>query len=148
VHSIAEEVAERYLVRLMLHIPSLTTRVVERRAPDGFRHPTYRTLFQALLADGADSNIERLADRVNADALETAQQLLAEPIDELNRDETIEGCLQKLRVRDVVGRLREIDREQPLASGAEKDALLVEKTELQRGIKGQPRYKQSARPDS
>jgi hypothetical protein len=65
-------------------------------------------------------------------AVEELQALLAEPDALVDMRRTIDDSLMMLRKREMKTRMVEITRMLPLASGEEKDELIVEKTKLQR----------------
>jgi DNA primase len=126
--------AERELVRAMLTERAVIERVTERLGPDSFQEPLYREIFSTLLERGADASIEQLAEKMSRNAIEVMQQLLAEPeaIQDLNR--TVEDSLAKVERRRIEQRNRRINALIPMATGAEKDALLEEKQANQKEL--------------
>jgi DNA primase len=122
--------AERELLRVLLHRPAYFEQVVERVGADGFRDPELARIFAAMAALGADSGPEALADRLDPDSVETMQELLDEPGGLDHADEIVTGSLALLYERQLAERMREIDRELPLANSEEKDQLTREKMSL------------------
>jgi hypothetical protein len=79
---------------------------------------------------GTDAGHERLAERLDADAVELLQELLEETGGLDHADETIAGSIASLHDRDLRRRLAEIDGLMPLADSQEKDMLTLEKMRL------------------
>jgi len=122
--------AERELVRVLLHRPSYFEQVVERVGADDFRDPELGRIFATMVALGADSGPEALAERLDQESVEVMQELLDEPGGLDHADETVSGSLALLHERQLAERMSEIDRELPLANSEEKDQLTREKMNL------------------
>jgi DNA primase len=124
------EAAERQLLRVLLHRPSFLEQVMERVGPESFHTPELRRIFSALAEHGADAGPEKLAEQLDEDAVVVLQALLEDTGGLDRAEETVFGSLAALHERALIERLREIDREQPIATGDEKDRLLQEKAAL------------------
>jgi DNA primase len=122
--------AERELVRVLLHRPAYFEQVVERVGADDFRDPELGRIFATMVALGADTGPEALAERLDQESVEAMQELLDEPGGLDHADETVSGSLALLHERQLAERMSEIDRELPLANSEEKDQLTREKMNL------------------
>ncbi|MCC6319329.1 MAG: DNA primase [Gemmatimonadaceae bacterium] len=126
--------AERELIRAMLRERAVIERVAERFGPDSFQEPTYRAIFERVLALEESATIEQLAEGMSHDAIEAMQGLLAEPEAIQHLERTVEDSLSRLEVRRLEERNRAIDALTPMAQGEEKDVLIAEKMGNQREI--------------
>ena len=126
------ESAERELVRVMVHERGEVDALAERVDPADFQNPQLREIFQTLVKLGDEASIEDLSSALTSDAVEEMQALLEEPDALVDVRRTIDDSLTVLRRRDITTRMSEITRLLPLATGDEKDVLIVEKTKLQR----------------
>lgn len=122
--------AERELVRAMVQDRSRVEPIAERIGPDMFRHPEYRAIFSALLEKGEDATMDELAGVLDAEALETMEEMLGEGQAQVNAQRTIDDSITRLHVREMEERLVEIDRLLPLANEAEREALSKEREKL------------------
>jgi DNA primase len=126
------ESAERELVRVMVHERGEVDALAERVGPGEFRNAELREIFQTLVQLGDEASIEDLSSALTPAAVEEMQALLEEPDALVDVRRTIDDSLTVLRKREMKMRMAEITRMLPLASGEEKDVLIVEKTRLQR----------------
>jgi len=126
------ESAERELVRVMVHERGQVDGLAERVDPAEFQNAELREIFQTLVTLGDEATIEQLSSVLSAPAVEELQALLDEPDALVDMRRTIDDSLMMLRKREMKTRMGEITRMLPLASGVEKDELIVEKTKLQR----------------
>jgi hypothetical protein len=126
------ESAERELVRVMVHERGEVDALAERVDPADFQNPQLREIFQTLVKLGDEASIEDLSSALTPDAVEEMQALLEEPDALVDVRRTIDDSLGVLRRREIKTRMSEITRLLPLATGDEKDVLIVEKTKLQR----------------
>ncbi|HEU4565183.1 MAG TPA: DNA primase [Gemmatimonadaceae bacterium] len=122
--------AERTLLLVMLHHRGHIEPLLDRVGPDDFEEPRHRELFRALLDEGADAPVERLAERLSPEAASLMQRMLERQPEVMDVDlqKIIEDSLRKLRERDLRDRLAELFREMKGRpdSAPEKDALLRE----------------------
>jgi DNA primase len=126
------ESAERELVRVMVHERGEVDALAERVDPGDFRNAELREIFQTLVHLGDEASIEDLSSALTPAAVEELQALLEEPDALVDVRRTIDDSLMVLRKREMKARMTEITRMLPLATGDEKDVLIVEKTRLQR----------------
>lgn len=126
------ESAERELVRVMVHERGQVDGLAERVDPAEFQNAELREIFQTLVTLGDEATIEQLSSALSTPAVEELQALLDEPDALVDMRRTIDDSLMMLRKREMKTRMGEITRMLPLASGVEKDELIVEKTKLQR----------------
>jgi DNA primase len=128
--------AERELIRILLHNRHLVEGVAERVGGDSFRQAQHRRIYETLIAGGAEQSILELADALESEDSVLLEELLEEKGGLEYPERLVEDCLRRLQARDIDGRLREIDRELPLASPAEQDSLIREKQRLRDEIAG------------
>jgi DNA primase len=135
--------AERELVRAMLQQRSQVEAIAERIGPDSFQHPLYRQIFAAMLEHGEDATMDELANDLDADALDEAQEMLSETDGIVDMQRTIDDSITQLHVLEMEHRLTEIDGLLPLANEREKEALQQEKHQLvlQMRASGKKRFK-------
>ena len=126
------ESAERELVRVMVHERGQVDALAERVDPGEFRNTELREIFQTLVQLGDEASIEELASALTPAAVEELQALLEEPDALVDMRRTVDDSLVVLRKREMKTRMLEITRMLPLATGEEKDVLIVEKMRLQR----------------
>ena len=122
--------AERELVWAMLQQRSRVESIAERIGPDSFRHPAYKAIFAALLDAGETVPLAEIGNSLDPDALDEAEELLAEGEDFKDAQKTIDDSITKIHVREMEDRLSEIERLLPLANEGEKDVLGEEKQKL------------------
>jgi len=86
---------------------------------------------------------DRLAEQLDADAVEVLNSLLAEGDAQIDPDATVSASIAAIAMRDIDGRLAQIDTMLSVATEAEKISLANEKIRLQREIEllGQPMNK-------
>jgi hypothetical protein len=135
--------AERELVRAMLQQRSQVEAIAERIGPDSFQNSMYRQIFSALLEHGEEASMDELANDLDADALDEAQEMLSESEGIVDMQRTIDDSITQLHVLEMEHRLTEIDGLLPLANEKERDALQQEKHQLvmQMRASGKMRYK-------
>jgi DNA primase len=126
------ESAERELVRVMVHERGQVDALAERVDPAEFQNAELREIFQTFVKLGDEVTIDQLSSALSPPAVEELQALLDEPDALVDMRRTIDDSLMMLRKREMKTRMVEITRMLPLASGEEKDELIVEKTKLQR----------------
>ena len=122
--------AERELVRAMIQDRSRVEPIAERIGPDMFRDSVYRAIFAALLEKGESSTMDELADALDAEALETIEEMIGEGEALVNAQRTIDDSITRLNVRDMEESLAEIDRLLPLANEIERESLSKEREKL------------------
>jgi DNA primase len=125
--------AERELLRVMLHFPAQVESIAERLPQEGFRDPVNRKIFQQLLIAGDEGIVSR-ADKLDDEAAQRVEELLADPNAVVNAARTVEDSILLLRVRELQQRQDEIDRMLRVASDKEQDALLLEKRRIEQEI--------------
>jgi DNA primase len=125
---------ERALLGVMIHARNRMEAVAERVSAEDFWHPPHRRIFAALLSQGSDATPEELAAALPEEDVPILEELLEEHASVSDIERTIEGSVAMLRAREVYARLSAIDRELPLATDAEKDDLIAEKSRLRRQI--------------
>lgn len=122
--------AERELVRAMLQQRSRVESIAERIGPDSFHHPIYRAIFAALLESGEEASVADMASSLDAESLETAEELMADAEGFIDPQRTIDDSITRLHVREMEDRLSEIDRLVPIASESELEILREERQKL------------------
>ncbi len=118
------------LVRVMLHQPAYVEVVAERVGPGDFRDPALRAIYGRLAAAGAERSADALAAGLDDEASGVLELLLEEDGGLDDAERTVQDCLSAMQVERLLEALREIDRQLPLATGAEQDALMVRKKQL------------------
>jgi DNA primase len=118
------------LVRIMLHRRSQVEFVAERAGPQDFHEPSLRAIYARMAAAISDPTVGDLAEGLDERANAVLQQLLAEDggLDDVER--TVQDCLAKLHLKRLREEREEIDRQLPLASDADKTALISRKQVL------------------
>ena len=136
--------SERELIRLLLHRRELIEQVAERIDFDWFRDSVYRKIFVDLVSVGVSGTLGELAATFNEDAMEELNTLLNEPGGLDFPDETIAGCIARMKQRNDAMRMAELDRLIPLATEEQKSDLIAEKTVIHQrmGNVPQKRWKQ------
>ncbi len=125
---------ERWWLLLFLECPVWQKRVLETLKPDGVQFPPYRAVFQALLTN----SIQDL-DLVPA---RTYEALRAQGLSPFTADEVYDYCAKQMEVERLESEMKQLDREIPLAVGAEQDRLVARKQHLWNELRIQnPRYK-------
>jgi DNA primase len=122
--------AERELVRAMLQQRSRVESIAERIGPDSFHHPVYRAIFAALLESGEEGSIDDVGTALDADAMEVAEELIANADGFTDPQRTIDDSITRLHVREMEDRLSEIDSLIPIASETERESLGEERQKL------------------
>jgi hypothetical protein len=134
--SAGEHMAERELVRALLHYRHYVESIAERLGEASFRDVRYRQIYGALVTQGGDASVEALADALDPAALDELQVLLADRGGLDDPDPVIDGCVAKLQARPIRSRLAEIDREFGITEDeAEKERLTREKDRLRRELR-------------
>jgi DNA primase len=146
-HNEAGSSAERELIRAML--PPDTARIeliAEQIGPESFQDPQYRAIYEALISAGDAGTFESIAALLDPDAIATMEDLAADKASQvmgsgeeeravMNSGRAISDSIARLRARDISDRMSELDRIIPLASGDEKNGLMLEKDRLQDEMK-------------
>lgn len=122
--------AERELIRALLFKFSYAEQISEKLGTESFREPSYRAIYQGLLAAGEMWTLKDLA----ADAAATAEEILAEGAPQPDSGRTVNDSLATLRARNLDCRAAELDRLIPIAAQPEKDALIKEKDEIRKEL--------------
>jgi DNA primase len=128
--------AERELVRAMLLSPARVESIAEKVGPESFRDAQYRSIYESLIECGPDASLEEITAGLDEVTTETAQELVADPHPQVDAARTIGDSIAGLRAREISERLTEIDRLFSLASEPEKDAMILEKQELMKEMRG------------
>jgi len=142
-HASRGAAAERELVRAMLMDPARTAAIAEKVDPARFHDSRYAAIFTAMLTLEEEFTHDRLAEQLDADAVEVLNSLLAEGDAQIDPDATVSASIAAIAMRDIDGRLAQIDTMLSVATEAEKISLANEKIRLQREIEllGQPMNK-------
>ena len=115
---------ERELLRALLVQRGSADAVAERISADGFRVPAYGRIFHALMQAGEDASIETLAATLDEETVRVLQnELLVDPESIGDPTATIAQALNNLRIREINEEMEAIERQRPIASDEEKDAL-------------------------
>jgi DNA primase len=118
------------LVRVMLHRPTYVEVVAEHVGPQEFEEPSLRGIYARLAAADADRSVEDLSAGLDEEANTVLQMLLAEDGGLESAERTVQDCLAALQVERLRRAMSDIDRQLPLATGAEQDELMVRKKHL------------------
>ncbi len=118
------------LVRVMLHQPTYVEVVAEHVGPQEFAEPSLRAIYARLAAAVPDRPVEDLAAGLDEEANAVLQMLLAEDGGMDTAERTVQDCLAALQLQRLRQAMSDIDRQLPLATGAEQDALMVRKKQL------------------
>lgn len=139
--------AERELIRAILLNRSRLEQIAEKLGEHSLRDPQYRAIYRALIAADQDSTIDVVTANLDEDTIATVEDLLAEGAIQMDPERTISDSFATLRARDLDQRAAELDRIIPLADGAEKDKLIVEKDEIRKELRatGRNYYKKFRR---
>lgn len=139
--------AERELIRAILLNRSRLEQIAEKLGEHSLRDPQYRAIYRALIAADQDSTIDVITANLDEDTIATVEDLLAEGAIQMDPERTISDSFATLRARDLDQRAAELDRIIPLADGAEKDKLIVEKDEIRKELRatGRNYYKKFRR---
>ncbi|HEY7878292.1 MAG TPA: DNA primase [Gemmatimonadaceae bacterium] len=123
---------ERRLVWVLIHAPVLRDVVGEQVGADDLTDERYGKMLAALVASGPDGTAQQVADQLPDDMRPLFQELLEEPPGEgFDASREAEGCVTRIRVAPIERRLREIQREVPIAPDDDaKNALIREKEQL------------------
>ena len=142
--------SERELVRVLLHRRELTEQVGERIHYDLFKDVVYRKIFTELVSLGPDASLGEVEATFTEEAIDELNALLEEGGGLDFPQETIDGCIAKMELRDDALRLAELDRLIPLASDEQKSDMIDEKRLLHRRMGGLPqkRWKQFPFPST
>lgn len=124
-------IAERELIRALVHHPEYVEGVAERIGEDSFLAGVYRQLFVALVSQGGTLDLEQLAAGLDSAAVTELETLLQESGGLDDPNPVVSGALSKLQARPILARLAQIDRDAAVASGGEWEQLLAEKQRLQ-----------------
>lgn len=116
--------AERELLRALMHQRGSADAVAERIGADGFRVPAYARIFNMLLTAGEDASIEAIAAGLDEDAVRVLQEeVLVDPESVGDPAVTIGQALNGLRIREIDEEMEAIERQRSIAAEEEKDAL-------------------------
>jgi DNA primase len=129
---------ERAVLLVMLAGDAWRARVLEKVDPEDIEHPVYRRVFEALVEGQADA-LEGQEARVY-EALRAEAGVTTEP------DALFDRAVNWIEARRLDRELERLEREIPLASGAEQDRLVrdVQRVSAERN-KLFPRYKIASR---
>jgi DNA primase len=130
--------AERALLIVMLQSDAWRDRVLEKADPEEIEHPVYRAVFEAL-AEGR-------AEQLDGAAARTYEALRAEGVVDGESDALFERAVNWIEARRLDRELERLEREIPLTSGVEQEALVrdVQRVSAERN-KLFPRYKIASR---
>jgi DNA primase len=135
--------AERELVRMLLHQRRFVESIGERLEPATFVDLAYRQIFVALVTHGPDVTLGELGEALDEDATDVLQQLLAETGGVERSDALVSGSVNALLSRSIATELDNLDRLLPLARDEDKLELIRKKTQLAAEMHalGRPRWK-------
>jgi len=136
--------AERELIRALLHHRRYVEAVGEEVGPSSFTDPCFRDIFTVLVAQSTDTSIEEIASLLELDSIPVLEELLAETGGLDRVDEIVTGSRAAFRQRELSLQLEDIDREMRSATPDRQDELLRTKNRIKREIDslGRPtRYK-------
>jgi DNA primase len=128
--------AEREIVRAMVTMRSRVEQIAEKLGAESFRDPSYRAIYNALIAAEPGATVEDLSTGLNEDAIGALEDILAEGAFQMDPERTISDSLETLRSRDLAERAAELDRVIPLVDGVQKDKLIAEKVAIRDELKG------------
>ncbi|HEY6061911.1 MAG TPA: DNA primase [Gemmatimonadales bacterium] len=129
---------ERAVLLVMLAGDAWRARVLEKVDPEDIEHPVYRRVFESLVegqADGLEGQEARVYEALRAEAGVTSEP-----------DALFDRAVNWIEARRLDRELERLEREIPLASGAEQDRLVrdVQRVSAERN-KLFPRYKIASR---
>ncbi|HSD32808.1 MAG TPA: DNA primase [Gemmatimonadales bacterium] len=129
---------ERAVLLVMLAGDAWRARVLEKVDPEDIEHPVYRRVFESLVegqADGLEGQEARVYEALRAEAGVTTEP-----------DALFDRAVNWIEARRLDRELERLEREIPLASGAEQDRLVrdVQRVSAERN-KLFPRYKIASR---
>lgn len=129
---------ERAVLLVMLTGEAWRARVLEKVDPEDIEHPVYRRMFEAL--------VEGQADALEGQEARVYETLRAEAGAATEPDALFERAVSWIEARRLDRELERLEREIPLASGAEQDRLVrdVQRVSAERN-KLFPRYKIASR---
>lgn len=122
--------AEKDLVRSMLHRRAMVENVAERLGAESFRDPDFREIYEVLLRMGEEADVIEVSGALSDEAAATMRDLLEDPDAAQLTEPPLDALVGKLKAREIEERLKQIDREGPLASDKQKDELFREKNAL------------------
>jgi DNA primase len=122
--------AEKELVRLLLHRRQYVEEVAERVSRKNFRDDELAQIFTHLV-ETPDETVDDLAANLSDEAVLVLNELSSSQGALETPNRIIDDCLAVLKRRDLGDKIALLDGQIPLASGAEKDQLVVKKTKLQ-----------------
>jgi DNA primase len=126
------ESAERELIRAMLYERAEVDALAEQLDPASFDNPELREIFQVLVRLGDETRVEEIARHLKPPAIEELQTLLEELDAIVDLRRTVSDSLNALRERQIKVQMNDITRILRIAPPEDQDALLAEKTKLQR----------------
>lgn len=129
------DVAERELIRVLLHRPAYLEQVGEREGRETFRVKELRQIYDALVEHGVEQGPASLASHLPASAVELLEELLEDLGGLDHADAVMAGSMAWLHERKLTERMMEIDRERPLADDRQTDLLNEEKVRLQKELR-------------
>ncbi|MBI3790694.1 MAG: hypothetical protein HY275_07425, partial [Gemmatimonadetes bacterium] len=130
----AEVRFERDLLRLMLVHRPYIERVLAEYGPEAWRDGVAAAVVATLREIGPDATMEELAEALEPDAVELAQQLVQESAAVSDAEDTFGWGIVQFRLRELEERKSERLRSMGATEGDEKDAHLREITELSNEI--------------
>jgi hypothetical protein len=123
-------------VRAMLTMRSRVEQIAEKRGEESFHDATYRAIYHALIAAGADATVDELAATLDEESIGVMEDIISEGAIQMDQERTINDSLATLRARELDERAAELDRIIPLADGSQKDRLIAEKETIREELKG------------
>ncbi len=124
----SDDPIERELVRVMLRERAWTERIAERFGPDGFTDERFAALFRALLAHGAETELDQVLAGMSPDLLQLAEALLVQ----VDAPTDVDFVLRKLEVRELSRAISALGEQIKMASPDEKPALMEKQLRLAR----------------
>jgi hypothetical protein len=113
--------AEYDLVRILVQEPRFLPEVLEQIEPAWVTTPALRRILSALLQ--YESDLDRLADELDEDAVTALVKLLEDTAGVSNPSATIGRAISTLRARSLVAEMDDLFRRLPGAADEERNAL-------------------------
>ena len=129
-HASRGKLAEREVVRILLHERRYIASTRERLAPAQFTDDVYGAIFRELTTHATEATIDELAAALDEDAIAVLEELLAEHGGLERADEVLSASINALHARRPAEELREIDRLMRSATEDEKVDLRRRKNDL------------------
>jgi DNA primase len=129
----AADAAERKLLLLLVRDRGRVAQAAELLSADEFRHPTHRSLFQALTAADPSASPADMALEPAARAL--LERLEGDREDLSETDRVFWETVERIRLRPLLERLSELTRLIQVADEQEQQVLMAEEMELGRRLR-------------